>query len=144
MLAGGYGTVVVIGVVEYTNGGADPSAHAGTCDDDRRKVTWWIGTSAECEAAGVHMRASSDGVVKAATVVVDDGRGGCGWEPNMMAFIAATSDCNANMSDCMVFMPDCMVVTWACKAPKLLKWTRDAVSCSLVIMGRAVVTPEVG
>jgi hypothetical protein len=109
------------------------------------KVNWWIGTPADYEAAGVDVRADSDGDDRASTTAVDDGRGGDGWEPSMMAFITATSDCRANMPDCMLFVPDCLVFTWACRAPTLLeKWSRDAVSCLLVTVGRVVVTPEVG
>lgn len=91
------------------------------------------------------MRAGSDGDDRAATTKVRDGRGGYGWEPSMMAFITATSAYNANMLNYMVFMLDCMVFTRACMAPKLLeKWTRDTVSSSLVIVGRAMDMPEVG
>jgi hypothetical protein len=74
----------------------------------------------------VAVRAGCDNDDRAATAL-----DGGGWEPSMMAFSVATSDCSA--------------IIWACMTPRLLeKWTRDVVSCSFVIMGRVVDTPEVG
>jgi hypothetical protein len=51
----------------------------------------------------------------------------------MTAFSVATSDCST------------IIAVRACMAARLLeKWRRDAVTCSFVIVGRAVDTPEVG
>jgi hypothetical protein len=81
--------------------------------------------------AGVAVRAGCDNDDRAATASDGKDRDDGGWEPIMTAFNVATSDYNA--------------IIWACMAPRLLeKWRTDDVSCSFVIVGRAVDTSEVG
>ena len=82
------------------------------------------------------VRAGNEDEARAATAAVGKGRdGGGGRGASRKADNATTSDCSADM-------PDCMAVTSECMAAKLLeKWRRDAVSCSLVMVGRVVDTP---
>ena len=107
--------------------GKGAMAHDVSSDGDVGQLIMWRGTPVEGTAgasAPVEV-AGRGGADRAAMVAAGADKGGCAWEPTREDLAAARSVC--------------MVAIWLVRAARFCeKWRRDWVSCSLVMVGRAV------